>query len=276
VNTKRKIAILFHETDNRRQLGYIINGLAEIWRADGHEVIYLFGVSKFVPADLVIVHVDLSVVPDEYLEFAKRYPIVLNGAVKDIRKSAFSDLLVRPGDPYDGRVIVKSDLNYAGDRELAIQMLDGVRNLPAPLFRSPSDYRVFDHLRTVPPEWLTRSDIVVEKFVPEMEDSLYHVRMLLFLGDRMTCSRLASPDPIVKWSNQIRMEKVEPHPAIVQRLREMKFDCGKFDYVIHNGEAFLLDANKTTGSANVRLTPELMATRRYLAEGLYPYFEGAR
>ena len=97
---KRKVAILYHEKQRGKKLNYIIDCYSEYWRADGHEVIPLFGVAQFVPADLIIVHVDLSVVPEEYLDFARRYPVVLNGAVKDIRKSTYSWLRLKPDDAY--------------------------------------------------------------------------------------------------------------------------------------------------------------------------------
>jgi hypothetical protein len=87
---QKKIAILFHENEKNPRPGYLISYFADLWREEGNEVIFLFGVKKFVPADLIIVHVDLSVVPDKYLAFAQQYPIVLNGEVKDIRKSTFS------------------------------------------------------------------------------------------------------------------------------------------------------------------------------------------
>src|SRR5436309_8684921 len=111
----KTIGILFHENNRERDLcGYAVTFLAEFWRQDGHRVHHLFGTRKFVPADLLLIHVDLSVVPDEYLEFASRYPIALNKAAKDIRKSLISTNLVRQGDRYSGQVIVKSDLNSGG------------------------------------------------------------------------------------------------------------------------------------------------------------------
>ena len=54
--------------------------------------------------------------------------------------------------------------------------------------------------------------------------------------------------------------------------QELGFDYGKFDYVVHDGRPVLLDANKTTGAAGLPLTPELVAARRYRAEGLYSFF----
>src|SRR5260370_28834954 len=111
----RTIAILFHENNRRRYLSsYAISFLAKFWRQDGNRVRYLFGTRKFVPADLLLIHVDLSIVPDEYLEFASRYPIALNRVP---RKSQVSTNLVNRCDSYSGQVIVKSDLNCGGSPE---------------------------------------------------------------------------------------------------------------------------------------------------------------
>jgi hypothetical protein len=272
---KRKIAILFHEKVRGQSLNYLINHYAEFWREDGHEVIFLFGVAQFVPADLVIVHVDLSVVPEEYLEFAKRYPIVLNGEVKDIRKSTYSQLIVKPGDPYGGKVIVKSNFNYAAGPERSFGVPLDPRGVSSSFFGTPLDYQIFESQKAVPAILFSDPNIVVEKFQPEFEDGCYHLRVQLFVGDHVTCTRMVSRNPIVNGSTQIRTERVEPNAEIVKLQKAMRFDYGKFDFVIHNGKALLLDANKTTGGATVQSTPEMVALRRYRAEGLYACFDRA-
>ena len=55
--------------------------------------------------------------------------------------------------------------------------------------------------------------------------------------------------------------------------RELNFDYGKFDYVIHKGKVILFDINKTTGAGGIPVTPELLAIRRYRATGIYNYFK---
>ena len=272
---KRNIAILSHEKARGQPLNYLIHNYAEFWREDGHEVIFLFGVAQFVPADVVIVHVDLSVVPDEYLAFAKRYPIALNGEVKDIRKSTYSQLLVKPGDPYDGQVIVKSNFNYAAAPERSLGVPLDPRGVSSSFFGNPLDYQIFESQEAVPAILFSDPNIVVEKFQPEFEDGLYHLRAQLFLGDYVTCTRMASRNPIVNGTTRISLERVEPHPDIVKLQKAMKYDYGKFDYVIHHGNALLLDANKTTGTAPQPANPQQLADRRYRAEGLYAYFERA-
>jgi hypothetical protein len=274
---KRKIAILFHENDRQRTLNYLISHLAELWREDGHEVFLLFGVKEFVPADLVIVHVDLSVVPGEYLEFAKRYPIVLNGEVKDIRKSTFSQLLVKPGDAYDGKVIVKSNYNYAAVPERVLGAPVDPRGVSASFFGSPLDYQIFENPKAVPPLLFADPNVVVEKFTPEIENGLYISRAMVFLGDHVTCARMASRNPIVNSVTSIRTDYVQPHPDIVRLPGAMKFDYGKFDYVIHDGKPLLLDVNKTTAATHLPVVnPAQMARRRYRADGLQGYLERAR
>jgi hypothetical protein len=278
---KKRIAILFHEHDRRRDLTrYAITFLAEYWRADGHEVIPVFGFKKFIPADLALLHVDQSLVPDEYLAFAQRYPIALNGMVKDIRKSTISRNLVSLDDPYDGPTILKSNLNYAGlpEREMdrvrgstLTQRIQKLLPIQSPSFNTPMNYRIFERARDIPRAYFKRRDLIIERFLPEMEQGLYHVRNYQFLGDRETWTRLASRYPIVNDITQVSQEDIEPHPEIVELRQNLGFDYGKFDYVTHDGKAVLLDANKTTGASAVR-TPELEAMRRHRAGGIYSYF----
>jgi hypothetical protein len=278
----RTIAVLFHEKNRKRHLrSYAISYLAEFWRQDGHHVHFLFGTRKFVPADLLLIHVDLSVVPDEYLEFASRYPIALNSGVKDIRKSQISTNPVKQDDVYPGKVIVKTDLNYGGAPE---QILRTQRSYWSRLARRFArhhgigagwetffKYRIYDRLTDVPPAIFKRNDLVVEKFLPEQEGHIFFVRYYEFLGDCSTCTRLASIDPIVRDGTVVRIEEIEPHPEIVRARNRLNFDYGKFDYVIHDGKPVLLDANKTTGADRVR-TSELNARRRHRANGIYSYF----
>ena len=280
--TPRTIGILFHEKNRKRHLsGYAITFLAEFWSQDGHRVHYLFGTRKFVPADLILIHVDLSIVPDEYLEFASRYPIALNSDVKDIRKSQISTNLVKQDDVYSGKVIVKTDLNFGGSPERILRRHRSPWRRLASRFvrahtigaslKTHSKYRIYDRLTDVSPAVFDRDDLVVEKFLPEQEGNFFFVRNYEFLGDSATCTRLASRDPIVKDQTIVWIEEIEPHPEIVQARKRLNFDYGKFDYVIYDGQPVLLDANKTTGADRIR-TPELNARRRRRANGIYSYF----
>jgi hypothetical protein len=286
--SSKRIAVLFHRGEQSAHVsGYIVDHLAQFWREDGHEVTYLFGTKLFVPADLIFVHVNLSLVPDEYLEFASRYPVAVNGLIRDIRKSSISRNLLRPNDPWSGPVVVKSDLNYAGVPERLLgeswlqrrferwkQLTRRVTRLlgRAAPFSDSRSYLVFDTLADVPEKWFHDRNVVVERFRPETENGLYHLRMYQFLGDRMTCTRLASPDRILKAQGSVRVERIEPHSEIVGWRRKLGMDYGKLDYVINEREVVLLDANKTTGASRHMDDKELMAMRRYLADGIYSFF----
>jgi hypothetical protein len=286
-HSARHVVVLFHESDRFRDLSsYLVDHLAAFWREDGYRVTYLFGTRRFEPADLVLVHVNLSVVPGAYLEFAARYPIVLNGNVRDIRKSTISTNLVGAGDAWDGPVIAKSDLNYAGAPERFMRRtrlehrwaavrsvrrrIERLRGQNDP-FEESGEYRVFDHFNDVPRDWLANRNVVIEKFRPEMENGLYHLRMYLFLGDRFTSTRIGGDRRVIKASpdNETR---VEPAAEIIAWRKKFAMDYGKLDYVINNGEVVLLDVNKTIGASRYRNSELQHRNRRHVAEGLYACF----
>lgn len=279
-----------HERDSPRvNRRYIVTLLADKWRADGHEVFHLYGTARFVPADLVIVHVDLSIVPQSYLDFAARYPVAVNGRVRDIRKSTYSrELLLTAESHWNGAVIVKSDLNYGGlpERRRLDAPGDGVLlrafrpalsrlgvTLPSSAHRGPDAYRIYERLQDVPAATFGDPAVVVQKFVAERDGDDYCVRHFSFLGDRMSFVRLRARSPIVNGTNSAPIERVGPEPELMALRERLGFDYGKFDYVVSEGRPILLDANKTVGCApNIVDDPELKALRFYRADGLYSYF----
>lgn len=278
-----RVAVLFHA----RERGvvdprvYLVHHLAEYWRKHGLEVIYLYGTDRFVPADLVLVHVDLSVVPSEYLEFGTQYPIVLNGRVRDIRKTVISRYLVQPGDDWDGPVIVKSDLNYSGRPEYRsllteIRRLRVARALALRLGAAPawSDYRVFDRLDDVPAAVFERSELVVERFLPDLEGRpLPHPVVPIPRGRRaLLAARLAQSSLQGDALRSVRV--VEPHAAARAWREELGLDYGKIDYTVRDGEAIFFDANKTAGAVTFGDPVELEAQRRKQAGGIHSYFAG--
>jgi hypothetical protein len=288
----RRLAVLFHEGDRYLATNrYIVHHLAEFWREDGHDVQFIFGPSRFEPADLLFVHINLSVVPEYYLTFARRYPVVLNGGVADIRKSAISSQVLRPGDDWAGPVIVKTDLNCAGVAERLLnrswlqrrfhtaglrRLVEGWLGRVTP-FRTPFDYEIFERMADVPGSHFSNPDLIVEKFVPETEDGLFFIRIYQFLGDRWSCTRLGSPDPIVKANNSVRVEGIEPHEEVLEWRRRLGMDYGKLDYVIHEGEPVLLDVNKTVGASSYEDAGDrfderrIREGRRALSQGIYDY-----
>ena len=115
--------------------------------------------------------------------------------------------------------------------------------------------------------------LIVEKFVPEIENGLYHVRLMVFLGGRATCTRLASKEPIVNGTSKVHAEWIEPDPRVLELARARGFQYGKFDYVMHDGEPLVLDMNKTVGGPPPTDDPKILAGRRRCAEGLYDWFD---
>jgi len=113
-----RIAVLLHERDGDFWTGdYLLKHLAKEWQGAGVSVLPVFGPKGFVSADAAILHVDLTRIPEPYLELAGRYRRTVNGRVVDIGKRAFSAHIVRPGDGYEGPVIVKTERNYGGRPE---------------------------------------------------------------------------------------------------------------------------------------------------------------
>ena len=98
--------------------------------------------------------------------------------------------------------------------------------------------------------------------------------MYLFLGDGERCSRLGSPESDLQGRRQPSAQPVEPHPAARAWREELGLDYGKIDYIVRDGEAILLDANKTTGSSTYLEPATLQAERRRQANGIHGYFAG--
>jgi len=273
MTSSRHIAILIHENEDEHSLRrYAIATLMEFWLEDGHRVTVLRGTGHTVDADLLVVHVDLSVVPRSYLEFASQYPITVNSRVGDIRKSAFAINQVTADDPYDGAVIIKSDLNCMGNPEARLLglRLNGGNGQSVP-YRA--GFRMLPHVRDVPPRIFRRRDLVVQKFEPEMDGPLFCVRNMHCLGNHLSFVRLKSRSPVVKSTNCLPgIEPVEPEPELIALRQRLHLDYGKLDYVKRGGEVILLDINKTIGAGRMGETPQMRTMRRARANGLYDYF----
>jgi hypothetical protein len=56
-----------------------------------------------------------------------------------------------------------------------------------------------------------------------------------------------SPDPIIKTDSPMTFEPVPVPDDLRETRRLLRFDYGKWDFVIHEGRAVLIDANKTPG-----------------------------
>lgn len=256
----RHVLILVHRHDAFDKERYVLREVAAVWREQGMSVTVARGPEEAVDADLVALHVDLTVMPADYAAVAGRYPRVLNGRVVDISKRVISGQLVRSEDGYEGPVIVKTDRNSGGSRERRLngrlgrrgrlaRRIEGWRSRLPWGWRShldTGDYRVFDSAARVPRAvWFNRA-FVVERFLPERRDGHFCLRSWVFLGDRETNAISYATEPVIKSHNVVRREPLAEVPDELRAMRrKLGFDFGKFDYGIVDGRVVLYDANRT-------------------------------
>lgn len=236
----------------RRQ--YVLTSLAGFWRDAGFRI--EVAPQYATDAHVCILHHDLTRLDPTELPTPANGLTPLNGRVLDISKRRYSTLQLQPDDPWTGQVIVKSNLNHFGAPELRRRRAPPMRKLRQRLARvswrharmlPKRFYPVLESIGDVP-AWVWRDPgYIVEKFMPErLGDGLFAIRGWLFFGNAGYAYRLCSRDPLVKTGTMVSHEFLSDVPEELWRLRrEMNFDFGKFDFVMHEGRAFLLDANKT-------------------------------
>jgi hypothetical protein len=239
------------KTEDGLRSSYMLGPIIVELASRGHRVTIARGVpTQVIAADIAILHVDLTLVPAEYLEFAASFPICLNGEVRNIAKRTVANGLVRQNTNWAGSVIVKTDLNYRGVPELRANNLAGQKNLPAPFPNAVflSDYPTFDGVSAVPPAYWLNDGLVVQKFLPERLVDGFGIRFWTFLGHVERCDLCVSSSALVKAATTIRLE-TSPVPKQLRALRKrLGLDYGKIDFVIHDGRPVVMDVNKTVGS----------------------------
>ena len=266
-----RVLLITYTYDNFLKKRSLLGNLAQYWIAAGHDVGVVAGLADWPDADIAVMHVDLSVIPDAYSEAARRYPVVINGKAIDIRKRRVSRNLVVPGDDWNGPIVIKTDLNYSGIPELHAAQLARRDNRPAdypagPIVSTDRPYPILPSSSEVPDEVWKNPGLVVERFLPEQDAHGYWTRAWVFCGDRERCSRYLGTEPIVKTSNIVARESA-PVPEELRAERErLGFDYGKFDFVVREGKAILLDANRTPSAPPANA--QIEASNANLALGL--------
>lgn len=301
-HVQKRLAILTHSSDRFGRHGSLLLLLIPQWQAMGIRVDVVTERGPFVEADVALLHVDQSVVPDACRRVADRYPRVVNGRVLDIRKRCFSTLLLEHDmlarDVDEGTpVIVKSDLNYSGLPECrwrarqspfwslvghvagdnhVIQLLrrwDEWRSWRCK--RVLRNYRVYPHSGLVPEGVWRNRNLIVERFMAERDGDLYCCRHWLFFGSREVSVRTFSREPVVKFITGARAARsaeplLEPIPDELRAMRaRLGFDYGKFDYAIVDGQVVLYDVNRTPGASSDPRNHQ--RTLAVLPEGLFAF-----
>ena len=287
IDRRLSIAILAH-ADLGLPGGMTIARLAEEhWTPAGHRVVAHRGDGAPPPADLAILHVGLTKIDTQYLELAARYPRVINGRLKDTFKRSICNDLVHVTDGYEGPIIVKTNLNYGGYPEWKLRRqragrferawLGLERRLPPRWFGRlrTGKYPVFARKAEVP-GWMWRSPhLVVQPLHTERHGQFYLLHQWYFLGDRDCVTTFVGREPVVKRANLV--DRLPLHGDVPEALRrrrvELKFDYGKFDYVMVDGEPKLLDANSTPSGMLVPATPREFALCAAIASGLDAFLE---
>lgn len=263
---------------------YVLALLCDRWRDAGSVVDVIDDPAHPVKSDAAVMHVDATVRPEGYQQLVDRHPCVVNGRVRDISKRRVSTRLVARGSSYEGPVIVKTDANCFGWPDhsrrhrggLVTRALARVLDRLAPIrrrIRTSGSYPVFPDVGEVPRAVWWDPALVVEKFLPERRNGYYCLRTWLFCGSRERAGIHMSENPIVKRSNIVESEELDRVPKAIRAARDrLGFDYGKFDFVIHDGDPVLLDANSTP-TTTPDWTPRLHDLADELAPGLYDLLE---
>jgi hypothetical protein len=262
-----KIVVITHK--HELYDSYLLFEILRELQRRGYATEVVKGVPQNAPdGDVGVLHVDTTFTPPEYLTYARSFPFCVNVGTPDISKRTISGARLRPGEDWMGPVIVKSNLNCGGLPEARLNRLAEASGYapPFPNLCELQSYTVYDSLVDVPQSALEDETLFVEKFIPEEDPDGYVLRVWTFCGDNEQCSRCVSPERLVKGANVVRRALVSVPEELRARRAELGFDYGKFDFVIHDGKAVLLDANRTPS-----MPPRCAADRtKYFADG----FEG--
>jgi hypothetical protein len=263
-----RILVIQHETQPAHCEAFSLQMLIERWQDAGHKVLVASGIDDLPDADLAILHVDLSVVPQSYADAAERYPRSVNASALDIRKRTVSRNLLSRTDDWDGRVIIKTDLNCGGlpEQRAKLRAKEKGEFIEAP--EALVDYPIVRHLSSVIDEVWAKEHFVVERFLPERgENGGFYLRTWVFFGEQDRCRRFFGHEGMIKGTSYLTFEDADVPEFIRAERERLGIDYGKLDFVIHKGEPVLLDANKTMGMPPDWM-PDLRAAYADLAPGL--------
>lgn len=278
-----KITVLMHEQDTE-SVCYIILSMCSIWRDQGYDVEVLRGLGQPIRGDVVFLHIDFTVVPEEYLNAVADHSHVINRGAADISKTLFSRNQIYSTKECDVPVIVKTVLNHGGLPECRLEqgVLSRLRDrlvklglLPLGFTNvlDPHSYPIFSSACDVPRSVFRNPSLFVERFLPERCGEFHCLRVYSFFGDHYFNELYKSRQPIVKRSNSVEFEEVPAPDAIHTIRKQFGLDYGKLDYVLRNGEVVLLDVNRTPAVGGFPDHQRFLGQK--LAEGITSFLPGA-
>ncbi|HLP85643.1 MAG TPA: hypothetical protein VK157_14935, partial [Phycisphaerales bacterium] len=262
---------------------YMVGELAPHWKSMGIAVVEVPAPVVVPSAAAALMHVDATRPLPAYTDLARKYDLALNAGVGSIEKRLISRQLVTRHDGYQGPVIVKTNLNYGGMvdyrnarctapwRTLSLAIRE---RLPWYLRASIRDkaYRVFPHPRDVPRCVWYNPSLVVERLLPERDGDAFVIRSWYFFGDQgFVCVNRSSAAVAHATTILSRTVEAEPPPALYRLRDELRFQFGKFDYTIVDGQPCLLDANHTPTLGRLPQWPWFHDQMKRLATGIQKF-----
>jgi hypothetical protein len=269
-------SFLFRRDPSRRVTSaYLFFDVAKYLYEMGHRTLLARG-PEAIEGDAALLHVDATIVSQEYRDLESRYERAFNFRTFDISKRHISRLILARNDRWDGPVIVKSNYNNKAIVEDVHNRLALEKGRPAPHpgIATVDEYRVLDRIDEVEERVWSDPALVVERFVPEQDGSgNFVLRTWVFMGPRERCTRFVTEDRISKAAGVLSYEPIEVPPKLRAERKRLGFDFGKFDFVMHDGEPVLLDANRTPGTA-AAIREMMEKGARNLAEGMHELLTG--
>lgn len=291
----KKIAVLLYERDNSfDSSNYLLTLLLRRWEELGASVEIVRGVARHVQADILIPHINLTVVPVEYREFMAQYPVVVNRHLVDISKSKISAQILKPHDSYAGPVIVKTNLNFGGRPEK--WLLPPAKDTRSTLSRAlrkisqklrkrrggdeidwkrvaslnPHHYPIYDSLGEVPKGVFKNKNLIVEKFLPEIDaEQRYCLRNWLVFGGKGYSLLSKSRERIVKSLNTVEREEAPVPAELIEMKNALGIDYAKIDYVLRDGKVVLYDVNRTPTFRGPEPSVSVLSAAHAMADGIW-------
>lgn len=259
------LVVLAHEYDAlNKKSNYVILLVARILAAVGFKVVLQKGLKNPHKGRAVINQVDLTVTPPDYAAYMDSFPVAINGRLLDISKTVVcsDETFVTTEEAFDGPVIVKTRFNYGGVPEQRVLHRQGILPSDPPFdwrttpYLVPKNYPIFQGSEQVPTGVWENPNLVVQRLLTEQDDAgLYCLRFWYVLGDKGFHVLNKARAPVVKGADIIERHLVDMEtPAnLVSAQAELGVDFGRFDYVIIDGQAVILDVNRSPTMSEIAI-----------------------